>query len=325
MNKELLFQELANKISTGEISREEVTNRFGMVSVNQTQSVVSPKEEKHMSITKIMYVIGAAIVVIGILIFVGQIWEDIGSLGRITVTLGLGVLFAGIGAVLLNSKPQDNIGPVFHAIGGLLIPGGAMITLSELSTGQNHPWIVAMIFGIIFLFYFLLTSVQKNVVLTLFTLANGTAFIYLLINAMLGDSFYSHGDIYAYLTMIVGAVYLVLAYGFEGGWNQKLVDSLYFLGSAAFLGAAFSRVFDSMIWQLVFFFIVIAGLFLSTQIKSRNVLIVSTLFLVAHISYITSKYFADSLGWPVSLIMLGLVFIGLGYVSININKNYIAK
>jgi uncharacterized integral membrane protein len=52
-------------------------------------------------------------------------------------------------------------------------------------------------------------------------------------------------------------------------------------------------------------------------------LALSTIFLLAHVSFITSEYFADSLGWPITLVILGFVFIGLAYFSVTINKKYI--
>jgi hypothetical protein len=272
-----------------------------------------------------LYFLGAAIVVVGIIIFVNQIWDDIGSVGRIVVTLGLGLFFTVLGSILFKTKPEDKIGPVFFAIGGLLVPGGAMVTLYELGSGQNPSWPVAITFGIVFLFYLLLNLAHKHAVLTLFSIANGTAFVYLLVKAIIGSSYYIDWDIYAYLTMMVGVSYILLAQSFKNGWNDKLVGILYFFGTFGFFGAAFSQVFDSTIWQMFYFLLVVGGLYLSVYIKNRNVLIISTLFLVAHVSYITSEYFANSLGWPISLIILGLLFIGLGYVSININKKYIAN
>lgn len=125
--------------------------------------------------------------------------------------------------------------------------------------------------------------------------------------------------------MFVGLAYLLLARSFWEGWNEKLVGVLYFFGSAGFLAAAFSQVFDSLLWQLIYFLVVIGGLFLSVYINSRSVLAVSTIFLLAHISYITSEYFADSIGWPVSLVILGFVFIGLGYGSVTIGRKYIKE
>ena len=326
MNKEELLQELSTKISTGEISREEMISRFSLAPA--TQRVVGEENAKSstpFSVTKMLYVLGGAIVVIGIVIFVSQIWDDIGSFARILVTLGLGFLITAIGSMLLKSKPEDNIGTVFHFIGGMLIPGGAIVTLYELNVDFVSLWPVAITFGAIFAFYLLLNSVHKNAILTFFAIANGTAFVYLVVEAIVDGPFYRHEDLYAYLTMVIGASYLLLGHAFRDGWNKKLIGVLYFFGITGFLGAAFSQVFDSVPWQMLYFLIVIGGLFLAVYMKNRSILVMSTLFLIAHVSYITSEYFADSLGWPISLVILGFVFIGLGYVSVNINKKYIAN
>lgn len=326
MNKEELLQELSVKISTGEISREEIANRFNFTPIIRGEAgTENSRSLTHFSVTKMLYVLGAAIVVIGIVIFISQIWDDIGSFGRIAVTLGLGLLITAIGSILLKSKPDENIGTVFHFIGGMLIPGGAIVTLSELSADFVSLWPVAITFGIIFAFYLLLNSIHKNPILTFFAIANGTAFVYLIVEAIIDEPFYRHEDLYAYLTMVIGASYLLLARAFRGGWNKKLIGVLYFFGITGFLGATFSQVFDSVPWQMFYFIIVIGGLALSVYMRSRSILVVSTLFLITHIAYITGEYFADSLGWPIALVILGFVFIGLGYISININKKYIAN
>ncbi len=323
MNKEELLQELSNKITTGEISKTEVINKLDLVSIVKAVDSETEKSTSHFSVTKMLYTLGAAVVIIGIIIFVSQVWDNIGSIGHIAVTLGLGLIFTAIGSVLLKQKLDENIGLVFHCIGGLLIPGGAMVTLNELGVDFVSLWPTISVFGVLFLFYLLLTSIHKSYVLTFFAIGNGTAFIYLLVEEIIKGSFYMHGDVYAYLTMVIGVTYIFLAQSFRGGWNDKLIGALHFLGSIAFLGAAFSRVFDSTIWQLGFFVIVISGLFLSVFMRSRIILVTSTGFLIAHIAYITGKYFADSLGWPISLVILGFVFMGLGYISVNINRKYI--
>lgn len=323
MNKEELLQELSTKINTGEISRDEIFSRLNFAA--PTAPLVSDEGTKrfsHFSVTKMLYVLGAAIVIIGIVIFVAQIWNDMGSLGRIVVTLGLGLLIAAIGSMLLKQKPEDKLGAIFHFIGGMLIPGSAVATLNELNVDFVSLWPVAITFGVIFAFYLLLNAIHRHPVLTFFAIANGTAFIYLLVETMVERPYY---DLYAYLTMVIGASYLFLAHAFRDGWNKKLLGALYFFGSGGFLGAAFSQVFDSTPWQLFYFLIVLGGLFLSVYMKSRSILVMSTLFLIAHVSYITDEYFADSLGWPISLVILGFVFIGLGYASVTVNKKYIKR
>ena len=324
MNKEELLQELSAKISVGAISREEVIGWLNLSSAAQQESNRGAKQFPHFSVTKMLYVLGAAIVIIGVVIFVAQIWDNIGSFGHILVTLGLGLLISAMGSILLQQKPEDTIGSIFHFIGGMLIPGGVVVTLFELSVDSD--WATAITFSALFAFYVLLNSIHKHAVLTFFAIIHGTATAYLILNAIVGgpiEGWFGIKDIYQYLTMGIGASYLFLAHAFRNGWNKHLIGALHFFGSTGFLGAAFPQVIDSVPWQLFYFLIVLGGTFLSVYMRSRSILVMSTLFLIAHVSYITSEYFADSLGWPISLVILGFVFIGLGHTSITINKRYI--
>ncbi len=440
MTKEELLQELSSKISTGEINRNEIADRFGLTSVvtNISTATTKTKTASSFSLTKLLYVLGAIIAVVGMVLFAYRVWDDIGSIGRISITLGLGLLITIIGIFLSKDKStdKDNIGTIFYFIGGLLIPGGAMVALHEFfSLGTDLSWPLAVTFCVIFVFYLLMNYVQKNAILTFFTIANGTAFVYLIVGAitngmldnttdlyayltmiigtcyillaysfrdswnvklvpvlnffgfiyiqgailsqyfngwnhsmwpvlfslglvfvfylflnshlknaaltgltiingtafvyifiqeLIKGSYYSNGDIYVYLTMVIGMVYMLLAYSFRGGFNDKLVDILNFFGIIGLLGSAFSKIYGSFPWQMFFLILVIGGFAYSVYARSRIILIISTLFLLSYISYITGEYFADSVGWPISLVVLGFIFIGLGYVSININKKYIA-
>jgi hypothetical protein len=319
MDKTELLNELIQKINSGEISLAELNSKL-----SQTADVALPetKESSHFTVTSMLYVFGAAVAIIGLVIFIGQIWDDLGSLAHITITLVLGLLLTVLGASLLKQKPTDNIGPVFHFLGGMLIPGGALVTLEELSVDIDTIWPVAITFGAIFAFYLLLNSSQKHPILTFFSIANGTTFLYLLIGAI--DDFRSD-DLYVYLTMLIGATYLLLAKSFKNGWNSKLLGLLYFFGTLGILGAGFIQALEYGTWELFYFLIIFTCLYLSVYMKSRIILVLSTLFLIAHVSYITSEYFADSLGWPISLILLGFVIIGLGYGSVHINQTYLKR
>ncbi len=323
MTNEELLQILSAKVTAGEISRGEIINRLS----GQGSTLIEKGRTFHFSLTKIFYVLGILVALVGIIFFVRQIWNDVGSAGRIFVTLGLGLILAATGSVFLKTKSESRLGQVFHVLAGFLIPGGALVTLNEIIglDSLDSLWPVTIVSGAVFLFYLLLTVSHRNEVLTFFAAVNGTTFVYLLVESMVDGPFYQHDDIYAYLTMIIGLSYLLLAHSFRDSWNKHLVGIFNFLGAAGFLGAAFSRVFESVPWQLLFFVLTIVGLSLSVYLKSRSVLVVSTLFLVAHFIYITKEYFADSISWPISLVVLGFLFIGLGYISITINKKYLSS
>lgn len=321
MTKEELLQELTVKLSTGEISQSELLARMNMPEV----SIEKPKTDRNFSLNKTLYLVGGAIVTIGLVIFFQQIWNDLGSLGRIFVTLGVGLIMAISGSLFMQRRPDDSIGSVFHAIGGFMIPGGAAVFLNEVAPENDSVWPIVFIFGCLSLFYFLLTSHHRKVVLTLFLIANTTAFIYSLYYAVAENTLYDGWHLLAYLTILIGAVYIVLANQFKGTWNAPLVRALYFFGSAGVYISAFSLVVDMEGLAIFYFFLVLGGLYISILERSRTLLITSTLALIVHVAYITGKYFADSLGWPLSLILLGFIFIGLGYMSIRINKLYISR
>ncbi|MCK5017152.1 MAG: DUF2157 domain-containing protein [Candidatus Peribacteraceae bacterium] len=319
MDKQELLQELSAKVQSGEICNSELQSLM----ITKPKEITKKRKSHHVSVTTILYYIGTAIVVIGIIIYIAQIWDNIGSFSRIVVTLGLGLLSSGLGSMLLKKEPNKKLGSIFHFIGGILIPIGALVTLSEFKIENPTILPVAITFGFIFGYYLLLDYIHKNTILTFFAIANGTAFVYLLFEAILDGTFGNHEDLYAYLTMIVGISYLLLAHSFKKRRNEPLVDLLCIFGSLGFLGATVSQVFDSGFWKLLFFLLVAGGMYLSVYMKNKGILIASTLFLIIHICYITGKYFANSLGWSLALIVLGFVFIGLAYTSIKINKKYI--
>lgn len=327
MDKEELLQELQIKVANGEVSREEITQIFGVPQTftQHEEHLVTESVGHRFTVTKMLYALGASVVVIGIIIFMAQIWDDMGSFGRVLITFGLGLLMALLGSMLLKTKPESNLGSVFHFIGGMLVPGGAVVTLDELNLDTD--WSFSLIFVGIFVFYFLLNYMHKNAILTFFTIANGTAAIYLVTNALF-DPILGYRDmeiLFQYLTMVLGISYMILAYSFKIGSNTKLTGALNFFGISGLLGAAFIRVLDSGAWELFYFILVFGTLFVSVYTRSRIILVMSTLFLIAHVTYITSEYFADSLGWPVALVLLGFMFIGLGYSSIAINNKYIKQ
>ncbi len=317
MDSSTLLTELAQKLQSKEIDPADVLR------VIETSK---GKNESHASSSKILPILGATIVIIGIIAFVSQIWGDIGSAGRIFITLGIGFIFTALGSILLKNRPHESIGTIFHAIGGSLIPGGAMVTLSELSTGQNTLWPVAITFGMICAFYCLLTVAHRKPLLTFFAILNGTIFLYAFTGAMIDGTtweYYDDDALYAYLTMAIGVSDVLCGSSFQNTWNKKLVPLLYFFGSLGFFGATFSRVFDSFPWQVIFGFVLMGGFMLSAKLRSTSILVMSAIFLIAHMTYITSEYFADSLGWPLCLIILGLLFIALGQKALQFNREYV--
>ena len=77
-----------------------------------------------------------------------------------------------------------------------------------------------------------------------------------------------------------------------------------------------------MFWELIYPGLVFGTLFLSVHVKSKAFLTWGTLFLMAYLLKITSEYFSSGLGWPLALVLAGLMLIGTGYMSFSLKKKY---
>jgi hypothetical protein len=126
------------------------------------------------------------------------------------------------------------------------------------------------------------------------------------------------------IALILGASTVGFCLGLERTPYNGLNPFWYLVGSFAFFYGLFELIQHSAV-ELVFLGAACGGVFLSTWVRSRTLLFTSSVAILAYISYFTSEHFQDSLGWPLVLIVLGLVFIALSTIAIRINKRYISS
>lgn len=420
-NKENLLKNISKKIASGELSRQEVIDQI------DNYSIEKGAERKRIPLETFLYIIGGVIVLIGVYLFISQVWVDIEILGRIMISLVFGLFITFLGSMLYIKKPENKIGSIFHTIGGIVVIVGIAVTIYELYEINiiNSLFGPALVFGISFVFYLLLNLIHKKPILTSFSILHGTIFVYLLFWAIVEDrgldyvklgnylaivigssyfllaeafqknwnknlsnilyllspvsflggmftlatvsgfweliyyfvlfaiialavylknyiilvittaffvvySFYPffgltthHLDFHIYLIMLVGAGYLIISYFYQKYLEEILIHSFHFIGTSAFLLVSFTKIINSVPWQLIYFFLLLITFYLATYLKSSVILTISTIFFISYISYLTGTHFADSLGWPVSLIILGFLFIGLAFLSFKFNEKYI--
>jgi uncharacterized membrane protein YjjB (DUF3815 family) len=66
-------------------------------------------------------------------------------------------------------------------------------------------------------------------------------------------------------------------------------------------------------------------IFLSTHVRSRALLIVGTLSMLSYIGYYTAEHFANTVGWPIALVIIGIALIGLSSLAVRLNNKYIKQ
>jgi hypothetical protein len=219
---------------------------------------------------------------------------------------------------------------VLFAISAGLAPVGTYILLDQASIdfGWSAQLGTALVLFVIFCAAMFVNRIN---ILFLISVAYATWAYYALVMKLFSGNLLYLIDYVQWSIMFLGASYLFLAYGYQSVWQSQdrrdakekeaIQNLLYGLGTLAILGSAISMggIFDLVLIALIF-----CAFYGSVYLRSRAMLLFGALFLMAHIIKLTSEYFVDSIGWPVALILVGFLIIGVGYATFYINKKFIS-
>ncbi len=328
MEKQELLRNIQSSLDRGIITRDDLIGYFDVKSKGDVAG------DRRLNVSEILYYLGGLIVFIGIAIFVGDNWDKLGSVSRILATLGAGITMYVAGVLLSQYRTLERPAIGFHLVGALLIPGGIFVTL-DVANIDPTLGLATLVFAALTVFYLVSYLVYRKNLFLFMSILFGTGLYFLFTDYLLQDSIMLlDSDFYLYRVGVLGLAYLLFGYAFlkETGEKRKVPSLIALLNTAGivlFLGAAFALggfgVEKNMFWEIIFPALALAAIFLSIELKSRAYLIFGTLFLMGYIFKITADYFSDSLGWSLSLVLLGFAFIAIGYLSFTLNKKYLGK
>lgn len=312
MEKQEIISFIESQIAEGKISKQEL---FSALSIDK-------KTETSKNLINIFYIIGAIIALVGIIILIVQNWSDIGLVGRILVTLGIS-LSTYVAGYLIKDEERHTLSQVLFTMSAFLAPVGTGVLLHEAKI-EVTPLLVSAISLVWAVMYGSALWGTRKSILIIFTTAFATVSLYSLASELFSNLFYSN-DLFKLLTIFVGVAYVLMAYSLSevGSHERRSVKNiLYGLGTIAILGVGIS--FGGFI-DLLMIAVIFGAFYASVYIKSTVVLMLSALFLIAHIINITGEYFADSMNWAMVLIFVGFLIIGIGYATFYLNKKYISN
>ena len=336
MDKQQTIAFIEGQLAMGKISREDIlllVNNGVLPSVNTNPVFnsgtinVLQKEESSKNLINTFYVIGAIIVLVGVAILIGQNWTEIGFMGRILVTIGIS-LVTYISAFFLNKPSQRVISQVMFTVSCALAPLGVYVLLNEANISFVLPYTFFTACVLCVLFGYALWATKKNI-LVLITIGFASWAYYALVSKVFAFDYNS--DLLKWAGMFLGFSYILIAHGYQSvstaidvsdeKEKKAIRNALYGLGTLAVLGAG---IFIGGVFDLIFIALIFGAFYGSVYLKSRSMLTLGALFLMAHIIKLTSKYFVDSIGWPVALIIVGFLIVGVGYGTYSLNKKYLS-
>ena len=86
-----------------------------------------------------------------------------------------------------------------------------------------------------------------------------------------------------------------------------------------FYSGLFDLVQDTPI-ELLYLAVTAAILYACVVLQSRTLLLTTVIAMLAFIGYYSAEHFANSLGWPVTLVLMGVAFLGVGTIAIKVKR-----
>lgn len=319
MEKQTVLAEVKQLAAYKKITLRELTSAYN------AGKHLPPKDISYNQATleQIFYYLGGAIIFIGISILIGQHWASLNFFTRLMATLGSGITAYIVGALLQSYRNFAPIGQAFFLISALVLPLGCYVICQHYGFNPNHDGVQVIISGILFAFFLISYGIFPITLFIIFNILFGTWLILSVTNFLIsGDPYFANISFFSYRTLLLAVVYLLLGYHYAKQEKHTLAGVLYGIGSFVLLTTVLNlsgwKPKQNLIWEEALFILSFVIIFLSVPFKSRALLTIGTFFLIVFIGKLTAEYFVNNLGWPLALVLAGLLMIVIGYTSIRV-------
>ena len=299
-----------------EIAR--LAKNHGLTLEDIRRAMAGPNKQKQSSriVARLFSYIGGIFIFAGIGVFISMYWRDFNSEARVIVTLGVGFAAYLLALACLNDKSYDRAATPLFLISAILQPMGILVMLNEYSIGGDRRYGVLFMAAYMLLQHSLTFWAKRRTLLAFSAIFFGAMFFVTLF------------DIWGFRPNLIGVVLggslLCLAYALNQSRHSAISGFWYFVGSVMFLWAMFDLVEDSAL-EIMYLGLAAFMIFLSTYVRSRAMLFVSTLSMLGYIGYFTAEHFAHTVGWPISLVIVGIALFCLGSLAVRLNNKYIRQ
>ena len=125
---------------------------------------------------------------------------------------------------------------------------------------------------------------------------------------------------YNWASLITGLCIGSAAYGMhKADRYPRLIALGYFVGSIMAYVGLFDLVENTSV-ELLYFAVTASILYACVVLQSRALLLTTVLAMLSFIGYFSGKHFANSLGWPITLVLMGVTFLGVGAIAIKVKR-----
>jgi hypothetical protein len=265
-------------------------------------------------IVRVLGYLGGTFVFAGIAAFIALQWDAMNSAARVIITLGPGISACVLATLASRDARFEKAVPALFLIAAVLEPTGMLVAFGEFGSGGDARWAAFVTAGVVAAQFTAIFAVLRQSMLLFLAVFFGTLAWWTLFDLLGMDD--STG------ALVLGASLLLAAIGTDRTPHSAITPAWYLFGAAGFLYGLFDLVERTP--AEVLFILAASGLvYLSALIQSRTLLLVATAAILGYTGWFTGQHFADSLGWPLALVLFGLSMIALSALAFRIDRQYI--
>jgi hypothetical protein len=291
------------------------------LTVRETASALDRDPHTRMArssgiLSRVFGYLGGTFVFVGLAIYIGMRWNDLGSAGRVLLTLGPGFCAFVLALVCTTNAAFAGAALPLFLIAALVQPTGILVMMKEFSQGGDPAY------GVLFMNMVMAFQqgctfwALRRTVLALTTTIFATGFATVAL-----DLLHVGHDL---MGIVLGVSLGCVAWNLDRSPHRSLAGPVYFFAALLFLAACYHALRHTAI-EVLFVGLSCAVVFLSIVARSRSLLAVGTLALIAYIGDFIAEHFANNLNAPIVLMFAGFMLIAIGAAAVRINNRYIRQ
>lgn len=311
-NKQAVLEQIVTLATQNGISASEIESA---INGNKLENL-SDKSGGSIAM-RIFSILGGVFILAGVSAYIAMFWDEMNSATRVIITLGSGFV-AYMMAVIFSreSRYLSSIVPLL-LIAALLESFGLFVLIDEYFNNYTNNWrlVCLIVFGLMLVQQGLTFVSMRIPILLLTTLWFASSFFYI--------AFDMTGIAEEFNTVIIGGSLLSITYGLRNSIYGRVLQLAYFFGSIMFFVGLFELLRNTP-FETLYLAIAAFMIYISVLVNSTVLLIISVLSMLSYIGYYTAQHFVHSVGWPLALIVLGILFFIISAGALRIKKKYIS-
>lgn len=263
-------------------------------------------------IRRILAYLGAVFVLAGAVTAVNMFWDDLGSAGRVTATFGTGLAALVLAIATFRDGRYEAASTPLFLVAALFQTSGMFVFLNEYFSGRDPALCAMAVFGVMMLQSLLLfTSIRRT----------GMVFLSLFFGFSCLASVLAWLDVdEGFAALVIGISGLLVSWRIHASPHRAVTPSAFFVFGALVAFGVFDLVEGEFPLDFSLIGVAAALVYAGVVARSRSLLVTGVLAMLAFLGYFTAEYFADMLSWPVALIVMGFLMLGLSSYAVKLGR-----